>query len=51
VSLLEAAQALLQQGFRPARSLLFAFGHDEEVGGRLGAGEGRTGQVRPSVGR
>uniref|UniRef100_A0A383VVP7 Uncharacterized protein n=1 Tax=Tetradesmus obliquus TaxID=3088 RepID=A0A383VVP7_TETOB len=37
VSLLEAALALLRQGFQPARSLLFAFGHDEEVGGDLGA--------------
>jgi acetylornithine deacetylase/succinyl-diaminopimelate desuccinylase-like protein len=39
VSLLEAEQELLRQGYQPTRSLLFAFGHDEEVGGSLGAGE------------
>lgn len=39
VSLVEAALALLRQGFQPARSLLFAFGHDPEVGGDLGASE------------
>lgn len=34
---LEAAEALLAQGFAPTRTLLFAFGHDEEVGGEQGA--------------
>jgi carboxypeptidase PM20D1 len=35
--ILEAAEALLQQGFHPKRTLLFAFGHDEELGGDKGA--------------
>lgn len=39
VTLLEAATALLQQGYKPQRTLLFAFGQDEEVGGTHGAGE------------
>lgn len=34
---LEAVEWLLAQGFRPARTVLLAFGHDEEVGGRDGA--------------
>lgn len=34
---LEAVEWLLSQGFRPARTVLFAFGHDEEIGGRRGA--------------
>lgn len=33
VALLEATEALLTQGYRPKRTLLLAFGHDEEVGG------------------
>lgn len=33
VGALEAAEALLAEGYRPRRSILFAFGHDEEVGG------------------
>lgn len=33
----EAVEALLAQGFRPARTVYLAFGHDEEVGGRQGA--------------
>jgi carboxypeptidase PM20D1 len=37
LGLLEAAEALLGQGFRPERTIYFAFGHDEEVGGRQGA--------------
>lgn len=37
VGLLEAIEALLADGFSPRRSLFFAFGCDEEVGGRLGA--------------
>lgn len=39
ISLLEAATALLQEGYKPTRTLLFAFGHDEEIGGSAGAGE------------
>jgi carboxypeptidase PM20D1 len=37
ISLLEAAEALLADGFAPRRTIVFAFGHDEEVGGREGA--------------
>ena len=33
ISLLEAAERLLAEGFVPARSIYFGFGHDEEVGG------------------
>lgn len=33
IALLEAAEALCEAGFEPGRSLLFAFGHDEERGG------------------
>lgn len=36
-SMLEAAEAMAQQGFRPRRTIYFAFGHDEEVGGLSGA--------------
>jgi carboxypeptidase PM20D1 len=34
--ILEAAEALLQDGFQPRRTIYFAFGHDEEVGGYAG---------------
>jgi len=34
---LEAAESLLGSGLRPRRTLLFAFGHDEELGGPEGA--------------
>jgi hypothetical protein len=37
VGLLEAAAALLESGYSPRRTLLLAFGHDEEVGGTAGA--------------
>lgn len=33
VALLEAAEFLASQGKRPVRTLIFAFGHDEEIGG------------------
>jgi carboxypeptidase PM20D1 len=36
---LEAAEGLLAEHFSPRRTLVFAFGHDEEVGGREGARE------------
>jgi len=36
-SMLEAAELLAQQGFRPRRTIYFAFGHDEEVAGQRGA--------------
>lgn len=37
VAQLEAATELLRSGFKPARTLYFSFGHDEEVGGTRGA--------------
>jgi carboxypeptidase PM20D1 len=37
VGILEAAEGLLGRGFRPERTLLFSFGHDEEIGGVEGA--------------
>lgn len=39
VLLMEAASALLAEGFKPQRTLMFSFGHDEELGGTKGAGE------------
>jgi carboxypeptidase PM20D1 len=36
-SMLEAAEQMAKEGFRPKRTVYFAFGHDEEVGGRRGA--------------
>jgi len=33
ISLLEAAERLLAEGFVPERAIYFGFGHDEEVGG------------------
>ncbi len=35
--LMEAAEKLLQTGFQPKRTIYFAFGHDEEIGGPEGA--------------
>lgn len=37
VALLEAAELLATQGRRPVRTIIFAFGHDEELGGDGGA--------------
>jgi carboxypeptidase PM20D1 len=37
ISILEAAEILLSQGFEPERGIYFAFGHDEEIGGNRGA--------------
>jgi carboxypeptidase PM20D1 len=37
LALLEAAEHLLGEGHRPARTMYLAFGHDEEVGGAAGA--------------
>jgi carboxypeptidase PM20D1 len=39
ISLFEAAEQLLAQGHRPKRTIYFAFGGDEEIGGRRGAAE------------
>ena len=37
ISLLEATETLLEEGFKPRRTLVFGFGHDEEIGGENGA--------------
>jgi carboxypeptidase PM20D1 len=37
VALLEAAEYLAARGRRPVRTIMFAFGHDEEIGSRDGA--------------
>lgn len=37
VALLEAAELLAAQGRQPVRTIIFAFGHDEELGGDEGA--------------
>lgn len=39
IALLEAAERLAAAGFRPHRDIYFLFGHDEEIGGRDGAGK------------
>ncbi len=39
LALMEAMEMLLAAGETPARTVYFAFGHDEEVGGKEGAGE------------
>jgi carboxypeptidase PM20D1 len=36
-SILEAAEAMAKSGFRPKRTIYFAFGHDEETAGTFGA--------------
>ena len=36
-SILEAATLLLEKNYQPTRTVYFAFGHDEEVGGKKGA--------------
>lgn len=37
ITQLEAVEMLLKAGFQPRRTVYFVFGHDEEVGGQLGA--------------
>jgi len=37
IAILEAAESLLAEGWRPRRTLLFSFGEDEELGGSRGA--------------
>jgi carboxypeptidase PM20D1 len=39
VSLLDAAELLLADGYKPRRTVLLAFGHDEEIGGTAGAAQ------------
>ncbi|MCH4293001.1 M20 family peptidase [Shewanella sp. 3B26] len=36
-AILEAAEMKIKEGFQPERTMLFVFGHDEEVGGPEGA--------------
>ena len=37
IGIMEAIEMLLEEGFQPKRSIYLSFGHDEEVGGELGA--------------
>lgn len=37
VGIMEAVELLLSQNYKPKRTFYFAFGHDEEIGGKLGA--------------
>ena len=37
IGILEAVELLVSQNYKPKRTMYFAFGHDEEIGGRLGA--------------
>lgn len=37
VSILEAVERLVSEGYRPPRTVYLAFGHDEELGGERGA--------------
>ena len=39
VAVLEATEKLLEEGFTPSRTVYYAFGHDEEVGGQKGAAQ------------
>lgn len=37
IALLESVEHLIQQGFKPKRTIYLALGHDEEIGGNKGA--------------
>ena len=37
VTIMDAVEFLLKQGYQPQRTIYLAFGHDEEIGGRNGA--------------
>lgn len=37
ISIMETVERLLHEGYQPARSIYLAFGHDEEIGGNMGA--------------
>ena len=37
MGILETAEILLKENYEPQRTIYFAFGHDEEVGGKNGA--------------
>ena len=38
ISLMESVEMLLKEGYQPKRTIYLAFGHDEEIGGKEGAG-------------
>lgn len=38
-AMLQACEEILEQGFKPDRTVILAFGHDEELGGQTGAAE------------
>jgi carboxypeptidase PM20D1 len=38
IAILEAVESLLLAGFQPQRTIYLSFGHDEETGGKAGAG-------------
>lgn len=38
LAMMAAAEALVAEGFQPERTIYFSFGHDEETGGKMGAG-------------
>lgn len=38
LSMLEAAEMLISTGYKPERTIYFAYGHDEELSGKRGAG-------------
>jgi carboxypeptidase PM20D1 len=39
ISILEAIEKLISEGFEPERTIYLSFGHDEEIGGTRGAAE------------
>lgn len=39
IAIMEAVEHLVREGFEPRRTVLLAFGHDEEIGGLEGAAE------------
>jgi carboxypeptidase PM20D1 len=39
IALMESVEKLLSESFTPSRTIYLAFGHDEEVGGKNGAGK------------
>ncbi len=51
-ALLETSEFLVKEGFKPKRTICFAFGHDEEVSGKHGAGKIaeylKTNGIRPA---
>jgi len=48
ITILEAANRLAQNGFQPERTIMFAMGQDEEVGGRGNAAIAKALQMRGS---